>query len=120
MPSIKKLVAKHLGKQKTLGVTSATLTLITTGVRTAGSLAGGTNATATDYACKAFVDQERRFMDGTFVAEGRSKLSILGGSIASSKKPVVGATVTRLGVKYKVHRVVTDPVEALFECEVSH
>lgn len=120
MANIKKLIAKHLGKQKQLGITAATLTLKTRGTRTVGELAGGTNPTATTYACKAFVETTRKFMDGTLVADGASKLSILGGTLPGSIVPRAGAVVVHDGITYKVLRVVTDPVGAVHECEVSH
>jgi hypothetical protein len=120
MPSIKKLIAKHLGKQKILGVGPLTLVVITPGVRTGNNLAGGTNATATKYPCKGFLDEERKFMDGTLVAEGRSKMSVLGGTLPNGIKPLLGASVIRDGITYKIHRVVSDPVDAMHECEVSN
>lgn len=120
MPNIKKLVAKHLKKRKELGIKSATLTLFTRGARTPGAVADGTNPTSTSYPCKAFLDSTGQFMDGTLVLEGRSKLSILGGTLPGDVKPKQGATIVRDGVTYKVERVVSDPVDALHECEVSH
>jgi hypothetical protein len=120
MANIKKLIAKHLGKQKQLGIAAATLTLHTAGTRTVGSLTSGTQPTSVSYDCKAFVDTTGRFMDGTLVKEGRSKLSILGGTLPDGVRPSPGSTVVRAGVTYKVHRVVSDPVDAVHECEVSH
>jgi len=120
MPNIKLLVAKHLGKQKDLGIITATLTLKTRGTRTVGEESAGTNPASTSYPCKAFVDTTGKFMDGTLVGEGRSKLSVLGGSLPDGVKPKAGAQVTRDGVTYKVLRVVSDPVDAVHECEVAH
>lgn len=118
--NIKKEIAKQLGKQRVLGIRPATLTLYTAGTRTVGNLAAGTQPTSTAYACKAFREPIKRLIDGSLVVEGRSVLSILGGSIASAAEPVPGATVTFAGVVHRVHRVVSDPVDALFQCEVSH
>jgi hypothetical protein len=120
MANIKKLIAAKLGKRKDLGITAATLTLKTPGSRTPGALPAGTNPASTTYACKAFVDTTGKFMDGTLVGEGRSKLSILGGSLSGSVKPVVGATCVHKSITYKILRVVSDPVDALHECEVAH
>ena len=124
MANIKKLINANLGKQKQLGITAATLTLKTPGTRTPGELAAGTNPTSTAYACKAFVDTTGKFMDGTLVGEGRSKLSVLGGSLPNAVKPKSGATVAMtiegVATTYKVIRVVSDPVNALHECEVAH
>jgi hypothetical protein len=122
--NIKKEIAKQLGKQKVLGITSATLTLKTPGTRTPGDVAAGTNPTSTSYPCKAFVDTTGKFMDGTLVGAGASKLSILGGSLPNAIKPKSGATVAMtiegIATTYRVIRVVSDPVNALHECEVSH
>lgn len=120
MANIKKLVAKHLGKQKQLGIRSATLTVYTAGTRTSGSISAGTNPTSTTYPCKAFVDTTGKFMDGTLVREGRSKLSILGGTLPSGVRPKSGSAVSLAGTTYRVTRVVSDPVDAVHECEVAH
>jgi hypothetical protein len=119
MPSIKKLIAKGLKKQKILGITSSTLTLYTPGTRDPSNPAAGTRPTETAYPCKAFVDTTGRFMDGTLVSEGRSKLSVLGGTLPNAVRPKPGAKIVRDDVTYRVHRVVSDPVDAMHECEVS-
>lgn len=119
MPSIKKLVAKHLKKQKVLGIGSITLSVITRGDRTPGALSGGTNATVTNYPCKGFLDETSRFADGTLVKEGRSKLSILAGTLPNGVAPVVGNSFLRDGVRYQIFRVLTDPARAMHECEVA-
>lgn len=119
MPNVAKLVAKYLGKQKDLGITAATLTLKTPGSRTVGAETSGTNPTSVSYPCKAFVDVVNKLMDGTLVAEGRSVLSVLGGTLPAGVKPKPTATIVHKGITYKVTRVATDPAGAVHQCEVA-
>jgi hypothetical protein len=121
MADIRKLVAKHLGKQKQLGITAATLTLRTRGTRTVGSEAAGTNPASVSYSCKAFVEPVSKMMDGSLVTEGHSVLSILGGTLPSGVVPrPVSSTIVRDGITYKVVKVIGDPVGAIYQCEVAH
>lgn len=117
MPNIRKLVGKYLGKQKQLGVGAITLTVKTRGTRTTES--SGTHPTSTTYTCKGFLERTGKFMDGTFVAEGAAKLTVIGATLPKGIEPKPGTTLTREGVVWTVGRMMTDPVEALYECEVT-
>lgn len=118
MPNIAKLIASALGGQTDLGFVSATLTKRTRGVRTVGELAGGTNATAIAYTCKAMIEGTGRFRDGTLVKEDAVMVLVLGGSL-SGVVPEPGDTLTVRGSLYNVTRVMSspDPGGAAHECE---
>lgn len=122
MADIRKEVAKALKKNgKALGFKASVLTVKTPGTRTPGSEASGTNPTSVSYPCSAMVDTAVKLMDGTLVAEGNSRLSIVGGSLPTGVRPIPGrSTVLRAAVTYKVVRVAFDSVEAMYECEVAH
>lgn len=119
MASIKKLIAKNFKKQKVLGVGPATITISRRGARSVAELAGGTNPTATTYPCSAMIDSTGKFMDGTLVAANASKLTVFGGTLPDGVRPKPGAVVVFNGITYRVIRVVSDPVEATHECEVT-
>lgn len=128
MPDIKKLIAKNLGKQKDLGVKTATLTKVTPGTRTAGALSAGNNPTTTDYTCKAFKSAKRsgywqfwqNAQAGTMSRTKFLTISILGGTLPSGVEPMAGDRIAFEGVTYTIEPtgVSSDPVGAVFECVV--
>lgn len=98
-------------------MTDVTIARSTPGTRTPSNPAAGTNPTSTTYAGRGFIERTGRFMDGTLVAEGSVLISVLGGSISSGAGVEVGDRITINGSTYKVSKVPTDGVEAVFECE---
>lgn len=83
--SLVKLVAKAVNKGLTQAraVESATLTRLTPGTRTPGSLASGTNPTTTSYACKGFVSNERHDKIGDTLVESTDRVvCIVGDSLS--------------------------------------
>lgn len=100
------------------GVNAATLTKVTPGSRTGGSLTGGTNPTSTSYACRAFVDPiSRDRVDGTLVKDGDANVQIVGDSVAGGQVPEVGDTVTILSRTYEIVAIEVDPALALYTCQ---
>lgn len=98
----------------------ATLVKSVPGTRTAGSLTGGTNPTATSYACRGFIDSYTDGqVDGTVVRSGDRMVSLFGDSIergavvpeAGDRIEIEGSTFTVVGVK-------RDPDKALYTCQV--
>lgn len=73
----------------------ATLTKYTTGTRTPGAQAGGTNPTSTTYAAKGFVRSfESTQIDGTLVKTEDRDISLLGGTIEGDAVPEPGDKIT--------------------------
>lgn len=107
------LVNKHIGP----GVNSATLTKVTVGTRTSGSLTAGTNPTTTDHACKGFLDQLRRkHIENTLVEDSDQLINLIGDSISGGRVPTPGDRITIRGTVYNVIVVDVDPADALYEC----
>ena len=120
-------LAKTIGKAFAkfggpLGVKAATLTKITTGIRTPGSQAAGTNPTSTDYACKGFAESWQTQLDGSLVRSEDRKISLFASEIASSVVPEVGDKITFSGVVYRIvggkdgMGVVWDPATVVYVC----
>lgn len=102
------------------GVLDGTLTKITPGTRTSGSLTGGTNPVETSHAFKGFIDRgsETRFAGQLQTVDGEV-VSILGASLPSGVMPEVNDRVTLEGKEYDLVRLLRrDPAAALFEYEV--
>lgn len=128
MPSIPKILAQALGKQKDLGFVSMTLTKVTSGTRTAGALIDGTNPTTVDYTCKGF-EQTKRSGYWQFWQNAQTQnlarssfltISILGATLPSGIEPMAGDKITSKGKTYTIAAdgVMRDPVGALYVCAV--
>jgi hypothetical protein len=106
MPSIPKLLAKHLGKRKDLGFHAIVLTRIEQGVRDPQSLSGGTVRVETQYTCKARIDtMESRYWDFAGSAEARTRFTgfmILGATLAAGVRPRAGDTISSRGTTYTI------------------
>ena len=128
MPSIPKILAQALGGQKDLGFGPLTLTKVTPGTRTAGSLVDGTSPTTTDYTCKGF-EQVKRSGYWQFWQNAQTNnlarssfltIAILGATLPSGVEPMAGDKITSKGKTYTIAAdgVVRDPVGALYVCAV--
>ncbi len=123
-----KLLAKNLGKQKLIGFGPLTLTKVTPGTRTAGSVSGGTNPTTASYACKGRQAQHRsaywQFWQNAQASTGTNKtrfvgFSILGATLPDEIRPMAGDRITHAGVVYTIAADgVTNPdgLGAMYEC----
>ena len=111
---ISKLILNNLGP----GVNDATLIKVTIGTRTPGQLAGGTQPTTDNYACKGFIDVlDRNRVDVTLTEEADSLIALIGDSIdGGSVVPTPGDRVTILGTTYNIIQVETDPAQAVYNC----
>jgi len=121
MPSIPKLLAQALGNQKDLGFGPLTLTKVTAGTRTPGSLAGGTNPTSTDYPCKGFEETKRSgYQPDSSARASFLTISILGATLPAGVVPMAGDRITSKGVMYTIGSdgVQRDPVGAMYVCAV--
>ncbi len=107
MPSIPKLLAKHLGKRKDLGFHTVVLTRIEQGPRDPQNLGGGTARIETQYTCKARIDtMESRYWDFAGSAEARTRFTgfmILGATLANGTvRPRAGDTIASRGTTYTI------------------
>ena len=113
------IIAREVGK----GVLDATLTKVTPGTRTPGSLSSGTNPTEVLHACKGFIDTQRiRNLDGTLVASGQKVVVLLGDTIDSGNTaPALGDKITIEGSIYSIPddgNIDRDPAAATYICTV--
>lgn len=112
---VAKLIGKHIGP----GVFPAILTPVTAGMRTAATLAGGTNATeGSPASCRGFIDENatRRIPD-TLVEKGAQVIILLGDTIAGKLIPKPGDKITVRGTKYEIVGMVeSDPADATHSC----
>jgi len=94
---------------------AATLTKITPGTRTPGSLTAGTQPTTTDYAAEGFIDSKnRKDIAGTLIENGDVVVVLIGNSIASAAVPEVGDKVTIEGAAYWIKALDRDPDAATY------
>lgn len=99
------------------GVNDATLTKVSVGTRTPGSLTSGTNPTTTDHACKGFLDKlQRKHIENTLVEDADVLIGLVGDSIAGGQVPTPGDRITIRGTTYNIIVVDVDPADALYEC----
>lgn len=128
MANIPKLLAKHLGNRKDLGFGPLTLIKVTPGVRTAASLADGTNPTTTSYPCKGFEENKRSgyqqfWQNAQTNNTARASfltISILGATLPAGVEPMAGDRITSKGKTYTIAAdgVQRDPVGAMYVCTV--
>ena len=109
------LVGKQLGKS----LLPLTLTKVTAGTPTAGSLTGGSNPTTADSAARGILDDYRAVqIDGELIQRGDRKVLILGATITPAVVPEPGDRVTIEGATFNVVRVERDPAAATYTCQV--
>lgn len=101
------------------GVLDATLIKLTPATRTAGELAGGTNATSASYACKGFREAVANLAPLDLTQQQSSTVYLLGASIASGAVPVAGDKVTIESATYTITVVERDPAAAVYKLTVS-
>lgn len=112
-------IAGEINKGMGSGLLDATLTKVTPGTRTGGSLTGGTNPTTTTHAAKGFIDDyQDTQIDGTIIQDGDRMVVLLGASIADSAIPTPGDRVTIEGSEFNIVRVKRDPAAATYTCQV--
>lgn len=108
--------------QQAGGVLDGTLIKITTGTRTPGNLAGGTNPTSASHAFKGFVDNRSEVRrEGSIVSDGGQIISILGDSLPAGIIPEQGDQITISGESetFTITGIpARDPAKALYECAV--
>jgi hypothetical protein len=100
------------------GVLDATLTKVTPGTRTPGSLTGGTNPTSATFACKGFIDkQANRDLRGTLIDDGNVRIVLIGDTInggAAASAPETNDRVAIEGRTYVIGVVDRDPAAATY------
>lgn len=97
------------------GLLAATLTKVTPGTRTPGSLSAGTNPTTTDYTCRGcIVSKGTREFPQTLVADGTVTILLVGDSIASGAVPELNDRVTIEGATYQIDELDRDPAAATY------
>lgn len=101
------------------GVLDATLTKVTPGTRTPGSLTGGTNPTTANFAAKGFRDSLSRLQPNTRVREANGLILLLGASIAGLNVPEPGDSITIESETFEILAVDRDPAAAVYECQVA-
>lgn len=112
---IAKLVHQNISK----GLLAATLTKITLGARTSGSLTGGKAKTETAYTCRGFIeDYTDEQLEGSIVKKGDRKIILIGDSIESGAVPDVNDKITIESRTFQiVGPVKRDPAAATYECQ---
>ena len=98
------------------GVLDATLTVVTAGTRTPGTLTGGTNPTTQDYSCRGFIDtQAVRDISGTLVDDGTKTIVLIGDTInGGATAPSTADRVTIEGTTYTIEAIDRDPAAATY------
>ena len=96
-----------------------TLTKVTPGVRTPGSLTSGTNPVETDYIAEGFTDDYEDYqIDGTIIQRGDRKVVILGASLPSGVIPTPNDKTTAEAVERTIINVDRDSAGATYLCQV--
>lgn len=113
-------IAKLIHQNMSKGLLEATLTKVTLGARTSGSLTGGKAKTEATYSCRGFVEDYRDSqIDGTIVEKGDRMIVLIGDSIADGAVPAVDDKVTIEGRTYTiVGPVKRDPAAATYTLQV--
>lgn len=96
---------------------SGTLTKITRGSRTDGSLTSGPSTTETSLPFKGFYEEYKDgAIDGTLIKSGDRKVMMLAASCSSP--PSVGDKITLEGQTRVIVDLKTDPAKATYSCQV--
>lgn len=112
-------IAGIIDKAMSQGLLPATLTKVTLGARTDGSLTSGKAKTETNYTCRGFIDEYTdKQMDGTIIKSGDRKIVLIGDSIQGGAVPDVDDFITIEGRRFQiVGPVKRDPAKAAYECQ---
>lgn len=101
------------------GVLKGTLTKVSPGKRTAGSLTGGTNPATKSYSFNGFVETREVRRTGQVGASPGAVLTVLGASVPSGVVPEVNDTALIEGITYTlVELIKRDPAAAVYEFRV--
>jgi len=112
-------IAKEINAAMGAGLLAATLTKVTYGTPTTGSLTSGSNPKTATYSCRGVIeDYANREMDGTLVLMGDRRVLLLGASLPTAIVPKPGDRITIEGSTFDVNRVVRDPAAASYTCQV--
>lgn len=112
-------IAKEINDAMGSGLLATTLIKVTAGVRTTGSLTGGTNPKKTKKPCRGVIeDYSDGQMQGSLVQVGDRIVLILGDSLPSGIVPQTGDQVTIEGSTFDIIRVARDPAAASYTCQV--
>lgn len=99
-------------------VTAATLTKVTPGTRTPGSLGAGTNPTTVAHACDGIVKTfDTGLIDGTIVRREDRRISLLIATLTAGVEPKPGDKITIQGATYVIlDGVERDAAKFMFTC----
>lgn len=98
------------------GVRPGTLTKVTPGSRTGGSLTDGTNPTTTVHSFQGFVETKEARRDGQVGAGIMAVVTVIGKSVLPFAAPEVNDTALIDGVTYTLLELLSrDPAEAVYE-----
>jgi hypothetical protein len=112
-------VANEVNKAMGPGLLDATLTVVTPGTRTAGSLSGGVNPTTTTHTAKGFIEDYKDFqIDETIIQRGDRMVLLLGDSIFPAAIPTPGDRVNIESEDFNVVNVTRDPAAATYTMQV--
>lgn len=110
---IAKLVLKGMKQAKM--TMAATLTKVTTGTRTPGSVTAGTNPTEASFSALGFLPNVRKSKIGeTLVEQGDRIVALFGKSIAGGQVPDTEDKVTIDGVTTRVVDAEVDAAKAVY------
>lgn len=113
-------IAKEINSKMGSKLLPVTLTKVSQGSRTAGSLTDGTNPTETEYVGRGFIEDysEYQQMSG-LVGVGEKKVTLLGASLPTNVLPEPNDKLTVEGSEYYVSGPITrDPAGATYVCKV--
>ncbi len=98
------------------GLRPGTLTRITAGTRTPGSLTAGTNPTPTTHSFEGFVERREVRRGGQVGASAEPVVTLLGASVSPTAVPQVNDRVTVDGQTFTlVELLERDPASAVYE-----
>jgi hypothetical protein len=112
-------IAAAIGAATAGQLLPATLTRVTPGARTPGSLTAGTNPTTQTRTCEGIIeDYDDGQIDGTLVQDGDRRVLLIAASIQEGAIPEPGDQITIEGQTLTVVRVRRDPAAASYTCQV--
>jgi len=115
--NIAKIIKDEIGPY----VLDATLSVVTAGTRTPGSLTAGTNPTTATHACKGFIEKKANTdIGGTLVDDGMVRIILIGDTInGGATAPSQRDRVTIEGTVYEIGVVDRDPDAATYTLSCS-
>lgn len=98
-------------------VLDATLTVVSSGTRTPGSLTGGTNPTTATHSCKGYVSTwTDKQLSQTLVQDGDRKIVLLADSLTVTPKPGDKITINSNDYIIREQGVMIDPSTSIYTC----